>query len=87
MDNSVSAVTSYELDGLDLIPCIARLFSTASRQNLGPIQPPIQWVLGALIFVAKLKRCEARHSPPSSAEFKNSEAIPLLPNTSSRHCA
>jgi len=38
-------------------------FTIASRLALGPTQPPIQWVLGALSLGAKY---EADHSPPSS---------------------
>jgi hypothetical protein len=37
---------------------------------LGPTQPPIQWVPGDLSFGVKQVRCEADHSPPSSAEVK-----------------
>jgi hypothetical protein len=36
-----------ELEGPGAIPGSARFFfSAASRSNLGPIQPPIQWVHG-----------------------------------------
>jgi hypothetical protein len=45
------------------------LFSTASRPDLGPTQPPIQWVPGALSLVNRPQR-ETDHSPPSSAEVK-----------------
>jgi hypothetical protein len=38
--------------------------------DLGPIQPPIQWVPGALSLGVKLPEREADHSPPSSAEIK-----------------
>jgi hypothetical protein len=38
---------------------------------LGPTQPPIQGVLGALSLVVKQPRREADPSPPSSAEVKN----------------
>jgi hypothetical protein len=38
---------------------------------LGPTQPPIQWVPGALSLGAKRPWCEADHLPPSSAEVKN----------------
>jgi hypothetical protein len=38
---------------------------------LGPTQPPIQWVLGALSLGVKQPGCEADNSPPSSAEGKN----------------
>jgi hypothetical protein len=47
------------------------LFTTASRTDLGPTQPPIQWVPGALSLGVKRLRCEADHSPPCSAEVKN----------------
>jgi hypothetical protein len=47
------------------------LFTTVSRTALGPTQPPIQWVTGALSLGVKLPGREAAHSPPSSAEVKN----------------
>jgi hypothetical protein len=47
------------------------LFTTASRPALGPTQPPIQWVPGALSLGVKRSGREADHSPPSSAEVKN----------------
>jgi hypothetical protein len=47
------------------------LFTTASRTALGPTQPPIQWVLGALSLGVKRSGREADHSPPFSAEVKN----------------
>jgi hypothetical protein len=37
---------------------------------LGPTQPPIQWVPGALSLEVKWPGCEADHSPSSSAEVK-----------------
>jgi hypothetical protein len=46
------------------------LFTTASRTALGPTQPPIQWVPGALSLGAKRSGREAHHPPPSSAEVK-----------------
>jgi hypothetical protein len=46
------------------------LFTTASRTALGPTQPPIQWVAGALSLGVKRPGREADHSPPSSAEVK-----------------
>jgi hypothetical protein len=44
------------------------LFITASRTALGPIQPPIQWVPGALSLKVKRPEREADHSHPYSAE-------------------
>jgi hypothetical protein len=46
------------------------LFTTASRTALGPTEPPIQWVPGALSLKIKLPGCEADRSPPSSDEVK-----------------
>jgi hypothetical protein len=46
------------------------LFTTASRTVLGPTQPPIQWVPGALSLGVKLPGPETNHSPPTSAEVK-----------------
>jgi hypothetical protein len=47
------------------------LFTTASRPALGPTQPPIQWVPGALYLGLKRPGSEADHLPPSSAGVKN----------------
>jgi hypothetical protein len=55
------------------------LLSTATIQSLGPTQPPIQWVPGALSTGVKRQGREADHSLPPSADVKNSEAIPPLP--------
>jgi hypothetical protein len=75
-DSSVGIALGYGLDdrgsrvlfpaGLGIF-----LFTTASRMFLGPTQPPIQWVPGALSLVVKRPGREADHSPPSSAEVKN----------------
>jgi hypothetical protein len=51
--------------GLGIFP-----FTTASRTALGPTQPPIQWVPGALSLRVKRPGREADHSLPSSAEVK-----------------
>jgi hypothetical protein len=48
-------------------------FFTASRSDLGPTQPPIQWVPGDLSPGVKKPKLEADHSPPSSAKVKNDE--------------
>jgi hypothetical protein len=47
------------------------LFTAVSRAALGPTQPPIQWAPGALSLGVKRPRCEADHSPTSSAEVKS----------------
>jgi hypothetical protein len=60
------------------------LFSTVSRRVLGPTQPPIRRVPATLSPGLKRPGREADHSPPTSAEAKNSGAIPVLPHTSSR---
>jgi hypothetical protein len=46
------------------------LFSTSSRPALGPTQPPIQWVPGALSPGVKQLWREADHSPPASTKVK-----------------
>jgi hypothetical protein len=45
-------------------------FITASRMVMGPTQPPIQWVPGALSLEVKRPWREADHSPPSSTEVE-----------------
>jgi hypothetical protein len=65
-DSSVSS------NGLDSRGSIPGRESTASRPALGPIQPPIQWVLSPAV---KRQGREADHSPPSSAKVKNGGAI------------
>jgi hypothetical protein len=55
------------------------LFTTASRTSLGPTQPPIQWVPGALSLGVKRQEREADHSPPSSAEVKNAWSYTSTP--------
>jgi hypothetical protein len=60
------------------------LFTTASRTALGPTQPPIQWVPGALSLGVKRLGREADHSHPSSTEVKEWVELYLhSPNTPS----
>jgi hypothetical protein len=75
-DSSVGIATGYGLDGRGAevrVPVGARIFlhSTSSRPALGPTQPPIQWVPGALSLGVKQPGREGDHSPPTSAEVKN----------------
>jgi hypothetical protein len=55
------------------------LFTTASTTALGPTQPPIQWVPGALSVKVKRPGREADHSPPSSAEVTNAWSYTSTP--------
>jgi hypothetical protein len=60
------------------------LFTTAFRTALVPIQPPIQWVPGALYLGVRRPGREAHQSPPSSAEVKEFVELYLhFPNTPS----
>jgi len=64
------------------------LFITASRPTLGPAQPPIQWVPGALSLGVKRPGREADYSPLSSAEVKEFVVLYLhSPDTPSCHGA
>jgi hypothetical protein len=88
-DSSVGIALGYGLDdwvlgfdsrrGLGII-----FFTTASRTALGPTQPPIQWVPGALSLGVKRPGREADHSPPSQYAFmawclvKHRATLPLL---------
>jgi hypothetical protein len=87
--SSVSIVMGYGLDGQGSIPGRGKIFLSfiASRPALGPTQPPIQWVPGALSPGVKWYGHEADHSPPSSVKVKNCGAIPPLPHMSSWHSA
>jgi hypothetical protein len=86
---SVGIVLGYGLDDRGSrirLPAGAGNFSltTASRTALGPTQPPIQWVPGALSLGVKRPGREADHSPPSSAEVKECVELYLhSPNTPS----
>jgi hypothetical protein len=44
--------------------------TTASRMALGPTQPPLQWVPGALSLGVKRPGRETDHSPTSNVEVK-----------------
>jgi hypothetical protein len=55
-------------------------FSMSSRPAVGPTQPPIQWVSGALSPGIKLPGHEADHSPPTSTEVKKTWICTSTPN-------
>jgi hypothetical protein len=65
----------YGLDDQGSIPGsvtdVIFLFATALKSVLGPTQPPIQWVPGVVSPGVKRLEHGADHSPPSSAEVKN----------------
>jgi len=63
------------------------LLTTTSRLALGPTQPPIPWVPGALSFGVKRPGREANHLPPSSAEIKNVWIYTSIPHTPSERGA
>jgi hypothetical protein len=74
-DSSVGIALGYGLDDWGSrvrLPAGAGNFSHHHRVQtaLGPTQPPIQWVPGALSVGVKRPESEADHSPPSSAEVK-----------------
>jgi hypothetical protein len=58
------------------------LFSIASKEALGPNQPPIKWVPGL-----KRQGRKANHPSPYSAQVKNGGAIPPLLRMPSWHSA
>jgi hypothetical protein len=72
----VSGVDSWQ--GLGIF-----LFTTLSTPTLGPIQPPIQWVMWALSLGLKWPGHEADHSYSTIAEVKNAWIYFHSPNTSS----
>jgi hypothetical protein len=89
-DSSVGIAFGYGLDdrgsrvrfpaGLEIFVFI----TASSRTALGPTQPSIQWVAGALSLGVKRPGREADHSPPSSADVKECVELYLHPNTSWR---
>jgi hypothetical protein len=54
----------------------------SSRQALGPTEPPIQWVSGAIFPGIKRSGLEADHSPPNNAEVKKTWIYTSTPNAS-----
>jgi hypothetical protein len=83
--NSLFGIAAdYGLDVRGSIPGRVKifLFSTASRRSPAPTKPPTQLTREALSPGVKRPGRKAGHSLLSSAEVKNTVAIPALPNTS-----
>jgi hypothetical protein len=59
------------------------LFTTVSRKVLGPTEPSIECVPGALSLELKRAGREADHLPPPSAEVKNAWSYTSTPLMSS----
>jgi hypothetical protein len=82
-DSAVGIATGYRLHDWGVGSSspgkkIIFLLSTLSRPVLGPIQRPIQWLLGAGI---KWSGREADHPHPTSAEVKNTCIYTITPLT------
>jgi hypothetical protein len=78
-DSSVGIATGYGLDVRGIgyrVPTGASFFSS---QYLGPIQPPIHWVPGAIFLGLKLSEHEGDHSPPTSAKKRNTWIYTFVP--------
>jgi len=54
-----------------------------SRPALGPTQPPLQWVMGALTPGVKRPGCETDHHLHLGSRLRMGGAIPPLPKSSS----
>jgi hypothetical protein len=71
-DSTVGIATSYGLDnrGVGVQDSVGlRTFSSpVSWPDLGPTQPPIQWIPGVLSLEIKQPGSEAESSHPSNAE-------------------
>jgi hypothetical protein len=77
---SLALTSGLLLFGFSHLNLVCIFLFQASRTALGPTQPPIQWVPGALSLGVKRLGREADHSPPSSAGGQRmSGAIPPLP--------
>ena len=67
-DSSVGIATRYGLHGPGIESRWGRDFSHPSRQALGPIQPPIQWVPGLFLGVKRPGRDD--HPPHLAPKLK-----------------
>jgi hypothetical protein len=83
--SSVSIVTDYRLDGQGSVPRRDGSFLYSTSRPPPGLGRPATCPTGYKAPFPRVKRprCEADHSPPSSTEVKNYEAIPPLLHTSS----
>jgi hypothetical protein len=84
-DSSVGTVLGYSLDYWSFKSQQGQgifFFTTVSRPALGPAEPPIQWIPGALFLGVKQPECEVDHSPPSSGKVTNVWSYTSTPPTS-----
>jgi hypothetical protein len=79
--NSVGIATGYGLDDRGSIPGRGKRFSLLPSVQTGSGVHPASYPVGtgALSIGVKRPGYDADHSPPTSAEVKNSGAIPLPP--------
>jgi hypothetical protein len=72
-DSVFCIATGYGLDDRGVgvrVPVGSIIFSASSRPALGPTQPLIERVPGAIFPGVKRQECEADHSTPTSAKVK-----------------
>jgi hypothetical protein len=72
-DSAVGVATGYGLDGQGVgvrVPIGSRIFLSPCRSDYEATQPHIQWVPGTLSPEVERSGREADHSPPTSAEVK-----------------
>jgi hypothetical protein len=63
--------TQFSLQISICVPKMAVASYLGLKNWLGSTHPPMQWVLGAISPGVKRPGREANHSPPTSAEVKN----------------
>jgi hypothetical protein len=68
-DGVVGIATGYELDGPGIESQLGRDLPHSCRPDLGPIQPPVQWVTGLFSRRLIIRGVALTNHPPPSAEF------------------
>jgi hypothetical protein len=77
-DSVIGIATGYGLNYREIgirVPVASRIFSTSSRPALGPTQPPIHRIPGALPEGVKHLRRETDHASLISAEVKKNRDL------------